>query len=395
MAVSTSTTTANLLCVSAMTCANKLTEQMGPFLGAKFLQKVLITVLSTEGIFGVGEKADNRKKVFDVKLKSLLKTIATKIPLRNSLTPIVKVYKDLVESTINRTHGIILLMGALKETLKNSTEKGDFTTLLPGLTDAFLDEFLTYREKVEFGTGENQVGSSSNEEAEGAIIECLIAGIVLKMSEGIFRPFYHRLLDWASDSLPRLITFYRVSAAAAERLRSLFVTFAGYVITQASGALQRDATLTQAILKYFYQIFLNDREGFITIDRFNALVTPILDLVESEDVISGTISIKQVNEVLIQLAVATNDLNRWQYLIELISLKSQHTNSQVRRFVLSTLEAAGNELGKDFLPLLPPAVPFLAELLTDDDPEVENETRKVLLKLEDIVGEPLQPYFMS
>ena len=91
--------------------------------------------------------------------------------------------------------------------------------------------------------------------------------------------------------------------------------------------------------------------------------------------------------------MATNDLNRWQHLIELISLKTQHPNTKVRLFVVATLEAAANELGKDFLPLLPPAVPFLAELLNDEDIQVERETKKMLLKLENIVGEPLQPYF--
>jgi len=54
-----------------------------------------------------------------------------------------------------------------------------------------------------------------------------------------------------------------------------------------------------------------------------------------------------------------------------------------------------NELGKDFLPLLPPAVPFFAELLNDNDEEVEKETKRMLLKLEDILGEPLQPYFVA
>ena len=73
----------------------------------------------------------------------------------------------------------------------------------------------------------------------------------------------------------------RFSGAAAEKLKSLFVTFAGYVINQGAGCLDVDVVLTQAILKYFYHIFSNDREGFITIDRFNALVKPLVDLVSA------------------------------------------------------------------------------------------------------------------
>lgn len=109
--------------------------------------------------------------------------------------------------------------------------------------------------------------------------------------------------------------------------------------------------------------------------------------------LSGQITIKLLNDTLIQLAVASNDLNRWQHMIDLLSSKTRHVNPQVRLNVISTIEAAATELGKDFLPLLPPAVPFLAEVLNDDDERVEKETRKMLLKLEELLGEPLQPYF--
>ncbi len=66
---------------------------------------------------------------------------------------------------------------------------------------------------------------------------------------------------------------------AAEKLKSLFVSFAGLVIHEGSKRLVEDSMLTRAILSYFYQIFLHDREGFITIERFNALVKPLVDMV--------------------------------------------------------------------------------------------------------------------
>lgn len=134
---------------------------------------------------------------------------------------------------------------------------------------------------------------------------------------------------------------------------------------------------------------------FIITNLTNPTILFIFSKVESHYVLNGDITISQVNECVVQLAVATNDLNRWQHLIELIGLKASHSNKAVRLNVLSTLEAAANELAKDFLPLLPPAVPFLAELMNDDEPEVESETQKLLLKLEEIVGEPLQPYFTT
>jgi len=76
-----------------------------------------------------------------------------------------------------------------------------------------------------------------------------------------------------------LLCVFRFSAAAASKLKSLFVTFAGYVMNTATEALNKDPKLTNAILSFFYHIFVNDREGFVTTERFNTLAKPLVDLV--------------------------------------------------------------------------------------------------------------------
>ena len=413
---------AYLLVVSGMTALSKFVENLGTFVGSSFLQKSLVAILSIQSaFFGEGEKADNRKKVFEQKLKGLTKTVATKIPLRNSLASIKKTFSKL----IHNPQALVVVVRLLKDSLV-STEKSDFNAILPSLFDTYLNDLLPYRDQVnsEEQTESTPVEPKDVEMVEDSVVESLVTGIVLKLAEGTFRPFYHRVFEWATDSLHRQITFYRFSVHAAERLKSLFVTFAGYVITKAGESLSENVELTRAILQFFYHIFSNDREGFVTTERFNLLVKPIVDLVsvrlvpnsyngenivrgscesvffalfqiESDWVISGEISIKDLNSTIIQLAVATNDLNRWQHLVELLAGKSQHKDSRVRLFTISSLEAIANELEKDFLPLLPPAVPFLADLLGDDDEKVEAETKKMLVKLEAIVGEPLQPYFST
>jgi U3 small nucleolar RNA-associated protein 10 len=45
------------------------------------------------------------------------------------------------------------------------------------------------------------------------------------------------------------------------------------------------------------------------------------------------------------------------------------------------------------LPLLPETVPFLAELLEDEDEDVERECQRVVNEMESILGEPIQKYF--
>ena len=52
------------------------------------------------------------------------------------------------------------------------------------------------------------------------------------------------------------------------------------------------------------------------------------------------------------------------------------------------------KLGKDdYLPLLPEAIPFLAELLEDTDNAVEVLAQQIIQETEIIVEEPLKDYF--
>lgn len=60
---------------------------------------------------------------------------------------------------------------------------------------------------------------------------------------------------------------------------------------------------------------------------------------------------------------------------------------------LETLCDMAKKLGEDFLPLLPETIPFLAELLEDEDESVEKASQKAVQGLEEVLGEPLQKYF--
>lgn len=51
------------------------------------------------------------------------------------------------------------------------------------------------------------------------------------------------------------------------------------------------------------------------------------------------------------------------------------------------------KLGEDFMPLLPETVPFLAEMLEDEDEAAEKCAQNAVRTLEEILGEPLQKYF--
>lgn len=64
-----------------------------------------------------------------------------------------------------------------------------------------------------------------------------------------------------------------------------------------------------------------------------------------------------------------------------------------RLFTLKICVELASKLGEDYLSLLPETVPFLSELLEDEDSVVEDHCRKSVQELERIVDEPLQKYF--
>ncbi len=49
-------------------------------------------------------------------------------------------------------------------------------------------------------------------------------------------------------------------------------------------------------------------------------------------------------------------------------------------------------LNEEYVVLLPEAMPFLAELLEDPELTIQNKTRQLLRKLEEITGESLDEY---
>jgi U3 small nucleolar RNA-associated protein 10 len=66
---------------------------------------------------------------------------------------------------------------------------------------------------------------------------------------------------------------------------------------------------------------------------------------------------------------------------------------KVRLVTIEAIQALAEVLREDLLPLLPEAIPFIAELMEDEDPEVEKRTQHVSRELEKILGEPLDKYF--
>lgn len=255
-------------------------------------------------------------------------------------------------------------------------------------------------------------------EAEEPVVSALVS-LVLKLSEANFRPLFFQLYEWATRATntrkERLVTFYNVTNQIAEKLKSLFVVFAGHFIRNAAQVIV-DTNYTQKgslpftgpnaegntimlleyVLRCLYRVCLHDNENFINKERFDTLMEPLVEQLENQLGDEQAVQ-RRVKEILIpllaQMAVAASDDYLWKSLHYQLLLKMRSNAPSVRLGALSALSALVEKLGEDYLALLPEAIPFLAELLEDDVHDVEVAAQSTISNMETILGEPLQKYF--
>ena len=66
-----------------------------------------------------------------------------------------------------------------------------------------------------------------------------------------------------------------------------------------------------------------------------------------------------------------------------------------RHAAVGVLAALAHRLGQDYLPLLPEALPFLAELLEDTEVPIRAAASQLVLQLEALAGEKLDTYLKT
>ncbi|KAJ1977732.1 snoRNA-binding rRNA-processing protein utp10 [Dimargaris verticillata] len=94
-----------------------------------------------------------------------------------------------------------------------------------------------------------------------------------------------------------------------------------------------------------------------------------------------------------QVATKYHDDTHWKALNRESLLLSRSEHPCVRLASLYILQAYYHTFKEEFLILLPETIPFLAELMEDENHVVETETQKTNALIEQYLGEPLQKYF--
>ncbi|KJE96811.1 BP28CT domain-containing protein [Capsaspora owczarzaki ATCC 30864] len=283
------------------------------------------------------------------------------------------------------------------------------------LSRFFLTAF-NWRALVQPATSADAVAHHQLVIAEDSLIQAF-ASLALKLSESQFRPVLVQVVEWALVTpaavtlavVARRITLYRLMTALSERLRNLFTPFFGLVWTDlvkvldnqlfASQELRSDraaSELLDAALVALHKCFLFDSDKFVDKERFNAIVPPLAAQIGCR--VGGAQSHRErVSSILVpcigQLAVTVADDSLWKLLNHQVMSYSRDTSPAVRFAALKVQQEFYARLGDEFLILVPETIPYLAELMEDENVEVEKLAQEVIATIESHLGESLQQYF--
>uniref|UniRef100_A0A8D3E7J4 HEAT repeat-containing protein 1 n=1 Tax=Scophthalmus maximus TaxID=52904 RepID=A0A8D3E7J4_SCOMX len=348
--------------LSAVTALQRVTETLPHFI-SPYLQDVTLQVSNTHFLFHI----IYIHLPLALRLAALRSSLATQLPPRVLLPTISKCYSNM----------LVALMSILKEHITHM-EKDQLSSHQSELSTFFLCS-LDYRSKHCQGDLEK------TSQVEGCVIDCLIA-MVMKLSEVTFRPLFFKLFDWSkSDSNERLLTFYRLCDSVAERLKGLFVLFAGNLVKPISDLLRRTnscrtdeplfggcggeekiALLLHCVLDCLQKIFLYDTQRFLSRERADALMSPLVDQLENtwgaEPLYQQTVT-QHLVPCVAQFSVALNDDAQWKTLNYQILMKTRHSDAKVRFSSLLMLLELASKLKENYVVLLPETIPFLAELM--------------------------------
>lgn len=158
-----------------------------------------------------------------------------------------------------------------------------------------------------------------------------------------------------------------------------------------------DQKLWNVVMNCFLGCFTNDASGFMNQERFDKVMTALVDQLEvnAEDPAYDETMMTIMIPVLGNLAKACEIEAARKALNKSVLMKTRSEVSNVRWAALCVVSELYNQLGEDMLAFFPETIPFLAELMDDDDSRVEQVCQQLCKQIEEFLGEPIDQYFSA
>ncbi|XP_046917682.2 LOW QUALITY PROTEIN: HEAT repeat-containing protein 1-like [Dermatophagoides farinae] len=427
----------DIVIISNVSSLYKIISNFGRFL-SPHLKSIIIHVLPL-----FTSSCDSSKSNNDLhpKLKRLWSNIAKLVPKRIVFEAIDTSYDSAITQS---PESIIHLMNLFKYSC-DFIEKSDMEIILKNLKN-FMLKTLSFRSE-----NYDKVNITMIEQIETSFCEAF-AAFIPKLTESNFRPIYYSLLDWSikMDSLQipsadghhftlpdscyqRIISFYRFCSFLSDRLKSLFCIFVAPNIIQncnqiligyhspetndsdaVIGSTTTTTTMTtnqeprlkiddpkigeplvQAILSTLSKCFLYDLNGtFVNKDCIALIFKPIVNQISNlygneDDYLKRLDIILQCTQYLIQNNRDETLIKDFNYQI---LLKSQDSNVKVKISAIKLLHRLVLTCNEDYLPFIPEAMPFIADLSEDDSDQIELQLKQLITDIEQLIGEPINKY---
>ena len=423
---------------SSLSALQALSENLASFLAPK-LMDILNLLLNVNVVDGYGQKS---KEGTGVKAlgESCRRLLAASIPARLLIGPlrdvIFGIYDDLDESQCSLVQAFIMLADSISH--MDSTSITTYNTSIFSMILKGLDT----RRVMKKSTKNLQEVYRIESEATRCMLE-----LVLKLNESKFKPIFFRLVEWATTSpagakqasVARRTTFFNVINVLTENLKSVFTGyFSSFVnlildaLTETSGNQAERLTLQVVTMRSLTRCFMYDTTAFLNEGMFEKLLHPLIDILVQNtsihalssnpeemmskyglapdpvfddmiicpDWVKSSLDIYS-STLIVCLSQMTNasGMNdgeaRWRPLHHAVLMATRASSADARCAALETTMSICNLLQEEYLPLLPEALPFLSELLEDEDSRVEKRTVEVLKEMEKISGEDLKQYLAT
>lgn len=394
-----------LLMQSLLSSLSSIITYQGSLLSS-FLQRIIVSLLSPILVA-------NTKQSIKGAVLMLLDLLSEKIETRLLLPAVYESYKKVDSHASASLCGVFIL-------LKDLFDRQDEETIAPIYEKAWSFCVMGLELRTKWGVLNTEI-----ESVEKCIVDTMIS-ITLKLNENQLTPLFMKTVNWmesktsvtSEEELPpmaKVIPFLTLVIELSNSFKSIFTPFYAQffpLLVEYLALFNKNCrkekevsedqlalfkTVKQVILA-LYKCFLYDSNGWMDEEKFKLVSSPLVKCIGSYFVPNyeteyGKFMSKFVVPTCIQLIISTSGHDEWwqQYNHEVL-IQTRSSFKQVKLVAIRVIRECFERLSQEYLPLLPDVIPFLADLLEDEDAEVEKAAQDLRVQLEAISGEELSSY---
>lgn len=329
---------------------------------------------------------------------SIISLIVENVDLKEILRVLQKLWGSQLAQK-NDSIAISLFLSTLESTVEAIDKKS--ATLQSPIFFKLLLELLEYRSMSKFDY-------NTINRIEASVFE-IANEYVLKLNDKVFRPLFAIMVRWAFDgegvvhtsidANERLISFFKFFNKLQENLKGIVTSYFTYILEPVDQLLKKfisgeivNVNLRRLTINSLTSSFKYDKDEYWrSTSRFELICSSLVDQLSNVQNVIGKYLVKSIAS----LAASNNRVdehNRFMHKHLVEHMKSTCSSNE-KLWTVRTLKLVYSKVGESWLVLLPQLVPTIAELLEDEDEQVEREVRSGLVRVvENVLGEPFDRY---